>query len=310
MRSSYVNQVATSQRQANSWLAIITLAALLLGAGLAWRIQRSIIRPVTKVINGVSSGAEQVVAASQELAATSQSLSDGSSSQAAAMEETSAALQEMNNLIANSAEAAHKANRLITEVGQTAGQTEQAMGQLTNSMAEINRVSQETFNIIKAIDDIAFQTNLLALNAAVEAARAGEAGAGFAVVADEVRTLAIRAAEAANNTSQLIQSTVSQITIGNELLDKSNSSFAQLVNTTNQVGELVAAIADDSAKQSTEVDGINNSVTAVDQVAQQNAASSEESASAAAQLNAQAEQMRDHLAELAVMAHGHSTLRS
>jgi methyl-accepting chemotaxis protein len=159
-------------------------------------------------------------------------------------------------------------------------------------MKEITTASEETSKIIKTIDEIAFQTNLLALNAAVEAARAGEAGAGFAVVAEEVRNLAMRAADAAKNTSGLIEGTVKKIKDGSDLVLKANEAFSEVSISTSKVGELVGEIAAASQEQAQGIDQINKAVTEMDKVTQQTAANAEESASASEEMNAQAEQMK------------------
>jgi methyl-accepting chemotaxis protein len=167
-----------------------------------------------------------------------------------------------------------------------------SMGQLTDSNSQISRASQETSKIIKTIDEIAFQTNLLALNAAVEAARAGEAGAGFAVVADEVRSLAMRAAEAARNTTTLIESIVKQIQESMGLVDTTARAFSDVTESSDKVGALVAEIAASAGALSRGIDQVNEGISSVDQVVQQNAASAEESASASEEMSAQAEQMK------------------
>jgi methyl-accepting chemotaxis protein len=166
------------------------------------------------------------------------------------------------------------------------------MQSLTGSMKEIIAASEETSKIIKTIDEIAFQTNLLALNAAVEAARAGEAGAGFAVVAEEVRNLAMRAADAAKNTSVLIEGTVKKIKDGSNLVIKTNEAFAEVAISASKVGELVGEIAAASQEQAQGIDQINKAVAEMDKVTQQTAANAEESASASEEMNAQAEQMK------------------
>jgi methyl-accepting chemotaxis protein len=167
---------------------------------------------------------------------------------------------------------------------------------------------EETSKIIKTIDEIAFQTNLLALNAAVEAARAGEAGAGFAVVAEEVRNLAMRSAEAAKGTANLIEGTVKKIKDGSDLVTATNKAFTEVATSASKVGELVSEIAAASNEQAQGIEQVNKAVTEMDKVTQQNAANAEESASASEEMSAQAEQMRGIVGELIAIvgAHGHN----
>jgi methyl-accepting chemotaxis protein len=183
-------------------------------------------------------------------------------------------------------------------------QADDSMTHLTQSMEEISRASEETSKIIKTIDEIAFQTNLLALNAAVEAARAGEAGAGFAVVADEVRNLAMRAAEAAKNTADLIEGTVQKVHEGSDLVAKTNEAFGEVSKSAAKVGELVSEIAAASNEQAEGIGQVNKAVAEMDKVVQQNAASAEESASASEEMNAQAVQMKSMVNELVALVGG------
>jgi methyl-accepting chemotaxis protein len=178
------------------------------------------------------------------------------------------------------------------------------MHELTSSMENISKASEETSKIIKTIDEIAFQTNLLALNAAVEAARAGEAGAGFAVVADEVRNLALRAADAAKNTADLIEGTVKNVKDGSTLVDTTNEAFQEVSINTSKVGELVGEIAEASKEQSQGIEQVNIAVTEMDKITQQNAANAEESASASEEMSGQAAQMKDMIQELVDLVGG------
>jgi len=171
-------------------------------------------------------------------------------------------------------------------------------------MGKIKTSSDETAKIIKTIDEIAFQTNLLALNAAVEAARAGEAGAGFAVVADEVRNLAMRAAEAAKNTSALIEGSVKQIQEGTGYVNRTNESFTRVSESSKKVGELISEIAAASKEQAEGIQQVNQAVSEMDKVVQSNAANAEESAAAAEEMSAQAEEMNSVVTNLGTLIYG------
>jgi methyl-accepting chemotaxis protein len=202
------------------------------------------------------------------------------------------------------ADNASTADKLMKESKQMVERANHSMGELTISMNDISRASEETSKIIKTIDEIAFQTNLLALNAAVEAARAGEAGAGFAVVANEVRNLAMRAAEAARNTSTLIEGTVKKVKEGSDLVGRTNAVFSEVSKSAVKVADLVAEIAAASSEQAQGIDQINKAVMEMDKVTQQNAANAEESASASEEMNAQAAQMKQIAGDLRFIVEG------
>lgn len=172
-------------------------------------------------------------------------------------------MEKMTVLTRDSAQNAATANDLIGKSGQVISQTDQSMKALTSQMADVTRTSEETSKIIKTIDEIAFQTNLLALNAAVEAARAGEAGAGFAVVADEVRNLAMRSAEAAKNTSGLIEDTINRIRAGETLVKQTNENFSKVSGSVKRVLELVDGIAKSTATQNKGIEEIKQIATEI-----------------------------------------------
>lgn len=287
------------------YLIIGTVVAVTIGGlFLAYLVARFISRSINRVAQGLTEGAEQVASASAQVSSASQTLAEGASEQAAGIEETSSSIEEMSSMTRKNADNANQANVLMTETSRAVEEANQAMRELTQSMGEISTSSEETGKIIKTIDEIAFQTNLLALNAAVEAARAGEAGAGFAVVADEVRNLAMRAAEAAKNTANLIEGTVKKIRNGSEVLTRTNEVFAKVAGSAKKVQELVGEITAASQEQAQGIEQINKAISEMDKVVQKNAASAEESAAAAEEMNAQAQTMKGFAFELMTLMNG------
>jgi methyl-accepting chemotaxis protein len=274
-------------------IAIAIAAAIIL-----WVVRRSITKPIIHIVENLNDGAEQVSSASSQISSSSQMLAEGTSDQAASIEESSSSLEEISSRTKNNADHATQADKFMKESNEFVLKASQSMGELRSAMEEINKTSEETAKIIKTIDEIAFQTNLLALNAAVEAARAGEAGAGFAVVAGEVRNLAMRAAEAARNTSNLIEGTVKRIRQGFDLVVRTSEAFSEVAKGTHKVGEIVSEIATASSEQAHGIERVNQAVEGMDKIAQQNAANAEESASASEELSAQAVQMKEIVAAL------------
>ena len=285
-------------------VAIIAVVAVVAGFFLSFVIARGIIGILTRISSGLSEGADQVAAAANEVAASSQSMAEGSSEQAASIEETSSSMEQMAAMTKRNAGNASHADSLMRESNGVVAGANTSMTQLTQSMEDISKASQETSKIIKTIDEIAFQTNLLALNAAVEAARAGEAGAGFAVVADEVRNLAMRAASAAKDTAEMIAGTVKKVHEGAEIAATTSEAFTHVTESSKKVAQLVAEISEASKEQSEGISQVNIAIAEMDGVVQRNAANSEESASAAEQMSAQAEQLKDFVDDLVLLVTG------
>jgi methyl-accepting chemotaxis protein len=279
--------------------SIIALAAILI----LFQV-RSIVNPINKVADGISEGTYQVRSSSEMVASASQSLSEGATEQAASIEETSSSLEEMSSMTRRNADNATLADTYMKEAIQVIKHADTAMRDLVASMTEIHQASEETSKIIKTIDEIAFQTNLLALNAAVEAARAGEAGAGFAVVASEVRNLAMRAAEAARNTSTMIEGTVNKVKNGNTSVEKANQGFIELADKAGKVAGLVDEIATASKEQAQGIEQINRAVNEMNSVVQQNVANAEESAAASEEMSGQAQSMQELVDSLVQLVDG------
>ena len=262
---------------------------------------RSLLITFKKIIYELTESSEQVTSGSQQVSETSQKLAEGASEQASSLEETSASLEEISAMTNNNSEISIKANSMAEETSKIAERANGSMKKLKTAIVEITSSSEQTSKIIKVIDEIAFQTNLLALNAAVEAARAGEAGMGFAVVADEVRNLAQRSAEAAKNTSGLIDNSIKKIEEGYNLTQTTEKDFSEVVETIIKLKELIEEVTQASGEQAQGIEQINQTVSNMDIVTQSNAASSQESAAASEEMSAQAMMMMnivEHLANL------------
>ncbi len=255
--------------------------------------------PIRRAISGLTDSSHQVAAASAQVSKSAQNLAEGASEQASSLEETSASLEEMSSMTKQNADSANQAKEMMEEAGRAVAKVSGHMGDMGKAMDAIIKTSEDTGNIIRTIDEIAFQTNLLALNAAVEAARAGEAGAGFAVVAEEVRNLAMRSAEAAKNTNSLIENTIAAVKNGHSLTMATQTAFQENIELSEKIQQLVDEIAAASVEQSRGIGEINNAVSSIDKVIQQSAASAEESASASRLMTDQAARMKGYVQELA-----------
>ena len=288
-----------------TWLmGVVALIALAVIAGVATLFSRSLTRPVKGIIEGLRDGAGEVSRAAHVISVSSSTLAEGASEQASSIEETSSSLEEMSSTTRQNADHASEADALMKETNRVVERAGSSMSDLTGSMGEISKAGEKTGKIVKTIDEIAFQTNLLALNAAVEAARAGEAGAGFAVVADEVRNLALRAAEAARDTSDLIEETLRRVNEGEGLVETTSSEFTAVSETAGKVGELVTRIAAASGEQARGIEQLNRAVIEMDRVTQRNAGNAEESAAAAQTMDVQSDQMMGFVDDLIALVGG------
>jgi methyl-accepting chemotaxis protein len=300
----YVDDLAAQINRLIWVISIVAGVVFILAILGSWFFARSIGKPLRATVAVLSSGAAEISGAANEVANASQQLASGSSEQAASIEETSSSLEQMASMTQQNADNAAQADSLMREVRQVVDSANNSMAELKRAIDTINSASDETAKIIKTIDEIAFQTNLLALNAAVEAARAGEAGAGFAIVAEEVRNLAMRTAEAAKNTTSLIEGNMSNIKNGSNLVTATDEEFSKVQASAEKVAELISEIAVASTEQSEGIGQVNQATTEMDRVTQQVAASAEESAAASEQLSAQAETMQGVVSGLRSLVEG------
>jgi signal transduction histidine kinase len=303
--SSYMDEFYESSHRlaAISRASMLQLAILIgvasIAAAVVWYLtSHKLAGKISAVVEQVLAGADQVADASGQVSSASQSLAQGTTEQAAGLEETSSSLEEMSSMTKQNADNASQASVLASEARKAAHTGAEAMQKMTEAIDEIQKSSDQTAKIIKVIDEIAFQTNLLALNAAVEAARAGEAGKGFAVVAEEVRNLAIRSAEAANKTTELIEQSVKNAKNGVQISGQVKAALDQIVQGIGKTSDLVDEIAAASKEQAQGIEQINTAVSQMDKVTQQNAAGAEQSASASEELASQAQSMKEIVNDL------------
>lgn len=246
-------------------------------------------------LTSISDAGSRVTLSSSQVASTSQTLAQGSTEQASAIQQITASIDEIADKTKENADQANEAADLVIRAINDVKKGNAQMKETIAAMEDINKSSESIAKIIKVIDDIAFQTNILALNAAVEAARAGEAGKGFAVVAEEVRSLAAKSAEASAETADLIENSISKVQSGSQILDDAAKAMEAITTVVQESEEIIKGIAESSNYQATAVGQIEQAITQVSQVVQNNSAASEECASASEELSNQASRMRELL---------------
>ncbi|EUJ10680.1 methyl-accepting chemotaxis protein [Methylophilaceae bacterium 11] len=248
-----------------------------------------IVAPIT----AVKAAVETIATAAGEISTGNSDLSARTEQQASSLEETAASMEELAGTVKQNADNAKQANQLAITASGVAVKGGQVVAEVVNTMTGINESAHKIEDIISVIDGIAFQTNILALNAAVEAARAGEQGRGFAVVAGEVRNLAQRSASAAKEIKELITDSVNKTAEGTKLVENAGTTMEEVVVSVQRVADIISEIAAASAEQTTGIDQVNQAVTSMDEVTQQNAALVEEAAAAAESLLEQANQLSE-----------------
>jgi methyl-accepting chemotaxis protein len=253
----------------------------------------SIVESLNTIIISITAAAEQVASGSSLVSESSITLSQGATEQASSVQQLTASLEQISAQTAQNAKNAEEANNLASNSRNNATQGNEQMRDMLKAMDDINVSSSSISKIIKVIDEIAFQTNILALNAAVEAARAGQHGKGFAVVAEEVRTLAAKSANAAKETTELIEGSIRKVEAGTKIAEATAGALDAIVTQITSAADLVGAIAQASNDQALGIEQVSQGILQVSQVVQNNAATSEESAAASEELSSQAAQLKE-----------------
>lgn len=253
----------------------------------------NIVDSLNEVLGEINMASEQVATGSRQVAQSSQALSHGSTVQASSIEEITASMTEISEQTKENAINASKANEFSNSAKDAASKGNEQMVEMVSAMRDINDSSASISKIISVIDEIAFQTNILALNAAVEAARAGQHGKGFAVVAEEVRNLAARSANAAKETTVMIENSVVKVGKGMAIAEDTAKALVDIVEGVSKAADLVADIAYASNEQATAISQINEGIYQVSQVTQNNTATAEESAAASEEMTSQAQMLKE-----------------
>jgi methyl-accepting chemotaxis protein len=300
----YTQQMGRTFLEVMGTMTAGAVAATVLTLILALIMTRRLVSSIERIVTSLSKSSLEVGLSSSRLTVAAHDVAQGATTNSASLEETGGALENLNTMTERNAANAVEANTLMTQATSAVTHAQGSMSAVIKAMEEISKSGTEIGKIIKTIDEIAFQTNLLALNAAVEAARAGEAGAGFAVVADEVRNLAIRSADAARNTADLIAETISNINSGSQMVGDTAESFKIVEEHAGKVAGLLSEVAAASKEQSQGIVQISAAVTKMEEVTVSNATKADDSANEADRLSRQSGYLSTAVQDIVTLVRG------
>lgn len=301
---SLASGVTMGRNITSHWVVMGCLSTILISQYIAWLVSANIDKSVKKVLEHLSETSTNLSALSKELTTSAHKLAQGSSEQAASIQETSSTLEESSSMISQTTQNTKEANILAKQTKEAAGKGDSEMKTMLEAMKELKISSSEISKIIKVIDEIAFQTNILSLNAAVEAARAGDAGKGFAVVAEEVRNLAQRSAQAAKDTTVIIESNINLSEKCLSITEQVDHSLSEINNESNKVSELLGEITTASQEQEIGISQINKAISQMEHVIQINATTAQNSSISAEQLNIYSETLESIMNALNSLING------
>jgi len=272
--------------------AVVKSEKDLLGNSLAKLLKKN-----NEVLSGIRESSYQLTTGAEQVAAASQTLAQGSTEQASAIEEITVSMKDIEHMSQDNAKQANSASEIVVDTKNAASLGNGRMDQMKVAMEEINLSSEKIGKIIKVIDDISFQTNILALNAAVEAARAGTHGKGFAVVAEQIRELAGKSAQAAAETAEMIDDSIVKVHKGTKLTDDTAKALNDIMTGIDRVVDITESIAKASQDQAVAVSQIDQAINQVSMVVQNNSATSEECAAASEELSGQSLALREMISK-------------
>ncbi|HEV2618821.1 MAG TPA: methyl-accepting chemotaxis protein, partial [Acidobacteriaceae bacterium] len=295
---------ASNTHQEIMGVALFVLAILVAGISL-FIMERKVSSPLRDISQRLAEGARKVAQSASQVSSSSQSLFEDCSHQAASLEETAASSEEIRSMAESSTQNCGSTANLVSMSQNKFVLTNQSLVELTVAMEEINSSSTKISKVIKLIDEIAFQTNILALNAAVEAARAGSAGLGFAVVAEEVRNLSQRCAQAANDSTKMIEESIAKCVSGKAKLDDVTSAIRSVTEESSKVKALVDEINTGSAEQTNGISQIARAIAQMEKITQASSANAQSGAAVASELNTESESLNEIVRILSTVVEGH-----